>query len=495
MAIQPYEDLLNKLEADQSVTPKNREALNDFLTYETPGSCLYTKWTNPPIIESGKGNKVTDVDGREYIDCITGMSSMNIGHGDERVAQVMQEQYMKLSHWFDFPTPERLKLVKRLCEITPGDFDKRVWLGLSGADAIDAILRLVRVHTGKSQIISFYGGYHGQNIGTMSLTTKAGMHRWYSPVPPADNGVNRFPYPYAYRCAYNTTSEAESAKAAVEAIDRILMSGENTMANYAAGINNVAAIIVEPMQCSAGYIKPHNDFLRRLRELADKHGILLVFDEIQTGMGRTGKMWGSEHSGVVPDLMAVGKALGGGVPMSAVVGRAEIFEKLGPGMSSNTYAGYALGCAVANKVLDIFEEDNLVERCAQVGEYMAGVLAEYFEKHPLVGSYDQTGVFLGIEYVKDRDTKEPALQETIVLCDALRDAGLLAQRNGYYGNRMSFIPPINITRDDVDEMFRILDEVTTKVEEQFSIGKPEVTSEVEAQVAAEHQPELVQSSM
>lgn len=467
MSKKPYEALLEHVRTEPTLTPNNRKDLEDFLTYETPGSCLFTKWTNPPIIASGKGNKVTDVDGKEYIDCITGMSSMNIGHADPRVAKVMEEQYMKLSHWFDFPTPERLKLAKRLCEITPGDFEKRVWFGLSGADAIDAVLRSVRYYTKKTQIISFYGGYHGQNIGTMDLTTKAGMHRWYNPVPPANHGISRFPYPYAYRDFYGKNDPAESARACVEAIDKVLCSVENTMANYAAGINNVAAIIVEPMQCSAGYIRPHNDFLIGLRKLADKHGILLVFDEIQTGMGRTGKMWASEHSGVVPDITVVGKALGGGVPMSAIIGRRQIFEDLAPGMSSNTYAGYALGCAVANKVLDIYEEDKLVERCAKTGEYMADVVKRYTDKHPLVGTYDQVGVFLGIEYVKDRETKEPALEETIALCDLLRDHGLLAQRNGYYGNRMSFLPPINITEKDVDEMFGILDEVTTAIERKF----------------------------
>ncbi|MGV2984370.1 aspartate aminotransferase family protein [Microbacterium sp. AGC85] len=470
----PFENLLQQVQNDPNVGPNNRAALEEFLTNETPGSCLYTKWSNPPIIASGKGSRVTDVDGVEYIDCITGMSSMNIGHADPRVADVMRDQYLKLSHWFDFPTPERLRLVQRLIDNTPGDFDKRVWLGLSGADALDAILRLVRVHTGKSQIISFYGGYHGQNYGTMALTTKAGMHRWYSPVGPADQQVTRFPYPYAYRDAYDSKSAEESAIRCVEAIERVLSSGENTLANPMAGVNNVAAIIVEPMQCSAGYIRPHDEFLRRLRALADKHGILLVFDEIQTGMGRTGKMWGSEHSGVVPDLMAVGKALGGGVPMSAVVGRAEIFEELAPGMSSNTYAGYALGCAVANKVLDIFEEDDLLAKCTEVGEYLGEVLEGYFDRHSIVGTYDQVGVFLGIEYVRDRETKEPALEETLSLVDGLREAGLLVQRNGYYGNRLSFIPPINITRNEVDEIFEILDRVTSEVEAHFKIGQREL---------------------
>ena len=153
--------------------------------------------------------------------------------------------------------------------------------------------------------------------------------------------------------------------------------------------------------------------------------------------------------------------------MSAVIGRRELFEDLAPGMSSNTYAGYALGCAVANKVLEIYETDDLVAKCAAVGEYMGPVVQDYFDRHGLVGDYSQSGVFLGIEYVKDPLTKEPATEETIAICDLLREEGLLAQRNGYYGNRMSFLPPINITNSDVDEMFDILDRVTTKVEQKF----------------------------
>jgi 4-aminobutyrate aminotransferase len=464
MTDKPFEMLKKRIANDPTVTPGNRRGLDDFLTYETPGNVLFTKWSSPPIIESGRGNKVTDVDGREYIDCIAGMSSMNIGHGDPRIAEVMHEQYLKLSHWFDFPTPERQRLVQRLCDITPGDHDKRVWLGLSGSDTLDAMVRTVRYATKKTQIITFYGGYHGQNIGTMGLTGTAGMYQYYNPVPPADSGITRFPYAYGYRCAYGSATDAECAEATVDAIDRVLCTGLNPVANYPLGINNVAAIVVEPMQSSAGYIRPHDDFLRHLRALCDKHGILLVLDEVQNGMGRTGTMWGSEHSGVVPDLMTIGKALGGGIPMSALVGRAELFEDFAPGASVNTYAGYALGCAVSNKVLDIFEEDNLVERCAKTGGYMTGAVQEYMDRHPMVGTYSHSGVFLGIEYVRDRTTKEPALQETIELCDELRNEGLLAQRNGYYGNRMSFIPPINITESDVDEMFEILDRVTTRIE-------------------------------
>ena len=468
MSQKPYEKLLDHVTNDEKITVNNRKGLVDFLSYETPGSCLFTKWKNPPIIESGKGTRVKDVDGKEYLDCITGMSSMNIGHGDERIAKVMFEQYKKLSHWFDFPTPERLKLAEKLCEITPGNFKKKVWFGLSGADVVDATLRAVRYHTKRTQIISFHGGYHGQNIGTMGLTTKPAMWQWYNPVPPADSGISRFPYPYCYRCQYEKDVET-CDMFCVRAIENIISTGENVMCNPKIGVNNVAAIIVEPMQCSAGYIMPPTSFLKKLRELADKYNILLVFDEIQTGMGRTGTMWGCEYSEVAPDIMIIGKALGAGIPMSAIIAREEILADLAPGMSSNTYAGYALGCAVSNKVFEIYEEDKLLENCQRAGEYMAKKLKTYIDKHPMVGTYSHKGVFLGIEYIRDNN-KTPAIEETIDLTNLLSDNGLLAQRNGYFGNRISFLSTITMQEDDIDLMFDILEKATSEIEQKYKIN-------------------------
>jgi 4-aminobutyrate aminotransferase-like enzyme len=228
-------------------------------------------------------------------------------------------------------------------------------------------------------------------------------------------------------------------------------------------------MIVEPAQSSSGYIIPPKEFLIGLRELADKFGFLLIFDEIQTGMGRTGKMFASEHSGAVPDITLIGKALGAGVPMSAVVARAEIFDDLSPGYIVSTYAGYALGCAVSNKVLDIYEEDKIIRNCAEVGEYLAKAVEKFKENHPIIGTYSQQGVYMGIELVRDRKTKEPAVKETAELVEAMRMNGLLAQLNGYHNNRISFIPPLNIKNKDVDEIFAIMDRLTAELEAKYGI--------------------------
>lgn len=469
MEKKPYEVLLERIEKADNVTPKNKEGLIDFLKHEHPGDVLFTKWNYPQIAAKGKGNRLWDVDGKEYIDCITGMSCLNIGHSDKRIADAMYDQYMnKLDNWFDFPSPERIKLVNRLIDITPGTYKKRVRLALSGSDAVENAIRLARYYTKKTHVISFYGGYHGQGVSTMGLTGSGGMHRWYNPVPSADHCLEHFPYAYCYRCPYE--KEPGTCKMhCVKIIDQMMASCQTGMGNPMSGINNVAAMIVEPCQSSAGYIVPPKGFLKALRELADKYGFLLIFDEIQTGLGRTGKMFACEHEGVVPDMLLVGKALGAGIPMSAVVGKAEIFEDTAPGFICSTYAGYAMGCRVGNTVLDILKEDNMVEHCAETGEYLDKTAAAFMKKHPLVGAYSCKGVYFGMEFVKDLKTKEPAMEETATLVNNMRDAGLLAQLNGYYNNRISFIPPINITKEQVDEIFAIMETEVSKVEKQYGI--------------------------
>ncbi len=468
MEKKPYEKLLERISDSQSLPPKNKQGITDFLNDEHPGNVLFTKWSEPPLIERGKGMKVWDVDGNEYIDCIGGFSTMNIGHGDQRIADVLSEQYMKLAHWFDFPTPERLRLVRRLIEISPGSYRKKVRLMLSGSDAVEMAIRTARNYTRKTHIISFYGAYHGQNTATMGFTGAGSMHRWFNPVPCADHCIERFPYAYCYRCPYEMQHPSCDMHC-VKVIDKMMSTGQTSLGNPYANVCNVAAMIVEPMQSSSGYIVPPDEFLVRLRELADKYGFLLIFDEIQTGMGRTGKMFASQHSGAVPDITLLGKALGGGVPMSACIARAEIFDDLAPGYTVSTYAGSALGCAVSNKVLDIFKEDGIVEKCAQTGEYLEKAVRKYSEAHPIVGAYSRKGVFLGIEYVKNRETKEPAPKETMEIVDAARAKGLLAQMNGYHNNRISFVPPLVITNSDVDGIFDIPDRSTAEIEKKYGM--------------------------
>lgn len=464
MATKPYEALLDRIKnsTPEQTGPNNKAMLEDFLTIEHPGDVFFTKWSYPPVLKKAKGAHVWDVDGKEYIDCIQGMSSMNIGHGDTRVTDAVAKEYAELDNWFDFPTEQRLKLAHRLADLTPGTHAKRVRFGLSGSDAVENAIRLARWYTKKSTIICFYGAYHGQNTATMGLTGAGGMHRWYNGMPSADHAIERFPYAYCYRCPYGK-EEGKCDFECVKVIENLLLSGQSSMGNYMSKVNNVAAVILEPCQSSAGYIAPPVGFLKKLRELADRFGFLLIADEIQTGMGRTGTMFCCEQSDVVPDIITIGKGLGAGFPISAIVGRAELFEDTAPGFICSTYAGCNMSCTVGNKVLDIYEEDNLLEKCRAAGEYAGKKLDELVAKHNVIGTYSRRGIYFGIEFVKDRTTKEPAQEECAIFVDKLKDAGVLAQLNGYYNNRISFIPPLNISNEDLDAIFKAVDDVLTEM--------------------------------
>lgn len=466
MELKPYEKLLEKVKASTSISDNNKKGLIEFLEDEHPGNVMFTKWDEPAIMGSAKGNKMWDLDGKEYIDCLVGMSCMNIGHADARLMETIVEQYETLDTFDDAPTPERIRLAERMAKMCPGDFEKRVQFALAGSDVVEFAIRAARAYTKKTHIISFYGGYHGCGISTIGLTAAGGMHRWYQVSSPWDNALERFPYAYCYRCPYG--KEPESCNCyCVKAIEDVIESGRSVLGK--GKDNNIAAMIVEPMQGSAGYITPPTAFLKGLRALADKYGFLLICDEIQCGMGRTGKMFACEHAGIAPDILLMAKALGNGLPMSACIVRKEVYDVLGPGFHEASHVGYPTGCAIANKVLDIYESDKVVERCAKTGEYLGKVLKAYYDKHPLVGTYSQSGVWLGIEYVTNRETREPARAETSYLINRMNEEGLLAQINGYYGNRISFIPPINITEADVDDIFAIMDRLTEETERKFGI--------------------------
>ena len=464
----PWKKLLERVENADNMTPNNKAGVIDFLKHEHPGDVLFTKWDYPQIIERAEGNRLWDVDGKEYIDCISGMSAMNLGHAEKRIADAMYDQYMnKLDFWFDFPSPERLKLVNRMNALVPGDWEKRTRLALSGSDAIENAIRLARFATKRQHIISFYGAYHGQSTATMGLTGSGRMTSYYNPMPAQDNCLHQFPYPYDYRNPYGDLTGEACAEQCVKVIDEVMSYGVTPLGAPDAGVCNVAALIVEPCQSSAGYICPPKGFLKALRELADKYGFLLIFYEIQTVMGIKDKMKASEHEGVAPDILVFGKALGNGVPMSGITGRAELFDDIDTSFICSTYAGYSLGCRVGNTVLDIIEEDNLLENCTKTGEYLDKQIKALMDKHPIIGTYSCKGVYLGVEFVKDRATKEPAKEEAHELINNMRDAGLLAQLNGYLNNRISFIPPITLTTAQVDEIIEIFDAEIEKIEKKY----------------------------
>jgi 4-aminobutyrate aminotransferase-like enzyme len=354
--------------------------------------------------------------------------------------------------------------------MAPGEGRKRVVFGVTGADAIELAIKAARWYTGAPTILSAYGGYHGTTGGTMATTAKGGMWGFFYPVGPHEAGHAKIPYSYPYRCPVGADAE-HCAEACVEFVARMLR-GKETPFGDARHISNVAAVLLEPMQASAGYVIPGDGYLRGIRELCDEHGFLLIDDEIQAGLGRSGKLWACEHDGVVPDLLATSKGLASGLPISAVVGADEILSSWGPGAHVATFAATPLAAAAAHATLDVYERELIVERAASTGTYFRSRLEELQEKHPILGWIDAKGLFVGIEFVRDRKTKEPAADESKQMLDYCVREGLLFERGGYLYNRFQLIAPLTIEHDQIDRAVEILDGAMTEAERSAGIRRP-----------------------
>ena len=449
--------------------PRTKELLERWIQCESNGAIGFALWSCPPVMERGSRALVYDADGKEYVDLISGFSVNNVGLCNPEVVDVIKEQAEKLIQYFDLPTPPRIQLSEKIIEITPGDFPKKVLYATTGSEIIEATIKLVRWYTGKPYILTPYGDYHGGTAGAQALTGKAGMNKYYYPLPPTDTGIFYFPYAYCYRCPYDKKYPACELYC-VRALENLFESKEAPFRDPKADVSRVAAIIIEPMQSSAGYIIPPVEYLARIEELCEKYDILLVVDEIQAGMGRTGKMWACEHSGVAPDLMAIAKSLGGGLPVSVLVGRKEIMDSWGPSAWLGTFAGNPLACAAANKVLEIMERDNIPGKAAGKGKYFLQELSDLAKKHPLVGKVGGIGLYLNIEFVKDKKTKEPASEEAgFIMSECLKE-GLICEHTGYYSNRFNLIPSLVISRGEIDRALKIFDRVIGRAEKKFGVG-------------------------
>lgn len=448
---------------------KSKAILKDHLEYESSGQVGFALFDVPPVIAKGIGSKLYDADGKEYIDLLTGHAVSTVGQCHPRVVKAINEHSGQLIHFFDYPTPPRVELAKKLTEIIPGSFPKKVWFSVTGSDATENAIKAARWYTGSQFILSAYGAYHGTTAAMMATTTKGGMWSYFYPIPPHDTAIARFPYAYCYRCPYGREYPACDLFC-VKWIEQNLLTGkESPLVEQRGGISNVAALIVEPMQSSAGYIIPPDDYLRALKSLCDNYGILFIADEIQAGLGRTGKMWAVQNSGVEPDIMCVGKGIAGGLPMSMVVAKAEVLSSWAPGAHVSTFAGYTLGCAVALEVLKIMEEEKLVHRSAEMGKYFLDGLRDLQEKHPILGHVDGRGLYIGIEFVKDRKTKEPAIEETDFMFNRCLEKGLLFEKGGYFYNRFQLIPALTIDKAEIDYALRVFDETFGEAEKKFGV--------------------------
>ena len=445
---------------------KTKALLYDCIKYESYGGMAWALFDSAPVAERASGSLLYDADGKEYIDFLSGFSVSQFGNCQQEITKIIQNQVEKLTHYFDLPHVERVKLSKKLCENSKISVPTKVVYGVTGSDGIELAVRAARYYTGKPNILVAYGDYHGVTYGTMGLTSKGGMQQNFYPVTP-DQHVGYFYMPHEYRSQDEKYSG--HGMEAIKDLERGLEGKETPYCDYKAGVNNIAAILVEPFQSSAGYYIPPKAYLQELRRICDRFGILLIIDEIQAGLGRSGKLWAFEHSGIEPDMIVTSKALGGGCPIAAVIAKEEILMEWAPGAHVSTQAGNVLACAAGNYVMDVVTSDTFLTSVKETGSYFKKGWQALQDKHPSIGWVDNMGLYTGIELVNDRETKEPGIEMAQFVLNESIAAGMLFEKGGYYYNRLQMIPALNMKAEIMDEAFRRWDKIFTDGEAKFGI--------------------------
>jgi 4-aminobutyrate aminotransferase/(S)-3-amino-2-methylpropionate transaminase len=394
----------------------------------------------PIFAKEARGALLTDVDDNTFIDFGGGIGVMNVGHADPRVVAAVKEQVEKFTHTCFYVTEYEpyVELAERLNSLVPGDFEKRSFFVNSGAEAVENSVKIARAYTRRPAVLAFENAFHGRTLLAMSLTSKANPYKkTFGPFAPE---VYRVPAPYPFR------GPSEEEWFAV--FERALVNID---------VGSVAAAIVEPVSGEGGFIPFPDSCLRRLREFCDEHGILLIADEIQTGFGRTGRMFCVEHSGVMPDLVTTAKSLGGGLPIGGVTGRAEIMDSVHVGGLGTTYGGNPIACAAALAVLEAFEEEDLLARANVIGERVMGAMREIQERHPdFVGDVRGRGAMLAMELVTDPESRAPDKERTGRIVEAALQEGLLLLTAGQYTNVIRTLMPFVITDEELEEGLSIL---------------------------------------
>ena len=450
--------------------PRSKEILLATLDSEAAGHLPWVSFLCPPVIERGQGATLWDVDGNEYVDCQAGLAVAAVGHGNTEVADAIDRQLRQVTQYAELPLQVRASLSRRMAATFPGGGPAKVFHAVTGGEAVEIAMKLARWYTGKPIILTQYADYHGRTAGAMGMSSKAFMVAYQWPVPAHDTAISRFPFAYCYRCPYDKTYP-ECELHCVSVLERQFESKEAPFRNPRSGITNVAAIFIEPFQSSAGYIIPPPEYHQRLAAIADAYEILFAVDEIQSGMGRTGRMWAIEHSGVSPDLLVTAKAISNGLPMSMVIGDPEVLDSYGPGGHSTTFAGYAAAAAGGNAVLDIFERDNLLEKVEERGAYFLDGLRALQAEHPFVGDVQGKGLFLALELVADRTTKAPASEATAWAHQELLNEGVVCMASGYFGNRLMLAPPLVIQQAEIDRALAAFDRVIGAAERRFELAR------------------------
>lgn len=398
-------------------------------------------------IAHAKGAVLTDVEGREYLDFGGGIAVMNVGHSHPKVVQAIKDQAEKFTHTCFMVTPYEgpVRLAAKLCAAVPGDFPKVAMFANSGAEAVENAVKIARYYTKKPAIIAFENGFHGRTLMGMTLTSKVKPYKLgLGPFAPE---VYRMPFANCYRCPYNL----QYPDCGVECADRL----QDFFINYVPA-EQTAAIIFEPVQGEGGFIAPPPEYFQKLKAICQENNILLIADEVQSGIGRTGTMFAMEQYGVAADLTTVAKSLAAGMPLSAVVGRKEIMDSVHASGIGGTYNGNPLACAAALAVFDIFEEEKLLEKGRLLGNTLREALLGMQREFPIIGDVRGLGPMIAMELVRDKTTKEPAATETKALVKFCLDHDLIILACGTYGNVIRFLMPLVITDEQLQKGLTIV---------------------------------------
>ena len=408
----------------------------------------YTR-SYPLVAKSGRGIVVTDVDGNEFFDFSAGIAVTSTGHCHPEVVAAIQKQAGELIHMSgtDFYYESMITLAERLSKIAPMPGPHRIYYGNSGAEAVEAALKLARYHTKRQNVIAFFGAFHGRTMGALSLTaSKPQQKRRFAPLVP---GVTHVRYPDVYR---GCSGGAQDAEAFALGCARYI---EDKLFKTILPPEEVAAIFIEPVQGEGGYVVAPTPFMQELRRICDKHGILLVVDEVQSGIGRTGKWWAVEHTGVQPDIICSAKGIASGMPLGVMMSRADIMDWV-PGSHASTFGGNPVCIAAALATLDVIEKENLLQNSAEVGAHMLKRMADWPKKHRIVGDVRGRGLMIGVEIVKDQKTKEYGAELRDKIVELAFERGILFLGCGPSTVRIA--PPLVVTKDEADAAIDALEE-------------------------------------
>ena len=428
--------------------PKARALVKKDERFISPSYARYY----PLVIESANGCIVKDVDGNEYVDLNAGIACMNVGHNHPRVVDAIKNQCDRFLHYSntDFYYKEAINLAEKLAEIAPGGFEKKTYFGNSGTEAVEAAVKLAKWHTRKQLLLGFISAFHGRTIGSLSFTaSKPAQRRHYFPLMP---GVAHVPYAYCYRCPFKLTYP-ECNYWCVDFIDEFVLQKYTPP-------EDVAAILFEPIQGESGYVVPPPEYFQRLKKLADKYGLLLIDDEVQSGIGRTGKWFAIEHWNVEPDIICSAKALASGLPIGATISKAKIMDWTG-GSHASTFGGNPLSCVAAAAVIETIKEENLLDNANKQGAYTLKRLAELKERSEIVGDVRGKGLMIGIELVEDKASKKPAAQKAVQVITRAWKRGVAIVTCG--ASTIRIVPPLTVQREMLDAALDIVEDSIDEV--------------------------------